>query len=295
MKLLSLGLALAAAATAAAAVQAAPHEARRGALVRRQRDTPSSGPGGVRDDDDDARDDDSGGQPASKGPGANKPPGKGPNKGKNDEDSSALIEIGPTTTTTTSSSPLPTKPTGPSPPPIGGNKNNTTDTAPPTPTGGKPAKPTGAPCPTNGAKQCAATGGGYQVCESGAWASYSCDGSNVCGKTAKGEVACMSKDQATQSLVPCSTKDEQQCVAADPAKYQVCDGVGWQSFTCDGANVCKMKGGKAQCANPNGSGAVDVSYTLFEPSAFVPHSGALPLRARWPALAIVAAAVAAYV
>ncbi|KAJ2709381.1 hypothetical protein H4R19_004282 [Coemansia spiralis] len=147
--------------------------------------------------------------------------------------------------------------------------------------------PTGPPCSSNGAKQCAAAGTGYQLCQGGRWIDQSCSGTDVCGKDDKGSVVCMSAAEATVKRDPCSNKNEQRCDATDQGKYQTCDGKYWQSFTCDQNSKCKMDGSKVTCVAPgNNNGAPDVPYTLRPPTAYVPVSGASPLNAALGTLAM---------
>ncbi|KAJ2358212.1 hypothetical protein IWW50_002073 [Coemansia erecta] len=146
---------------------------------------------------------------------------------------------------------------------------------------------TGVPCSDKGAKQCPAAGSNvFQVCEDGFWSDQTCSGSDVCGKDSKGEVACMSKDQATVSLESCSKKSQMRCDATDPTKYQACDGSHWQTYGCDSGS-CSEDGDKVVCGSAETGDDGTISYTMHEPTPFVPLSAAPQVRA---ALGTVAAA-----
>ncbi|KAJ1731277.1 hypothetical protein LPJ72_004023 [Coemansia sp. Benny D160-2] len=145
--------------------------------------------------------------------------------------------------------------------------------------------PTGESCSTDNEKRCPAGSAlvaTYQQCIDGVWTDQSCDKDNVCGKNNDGDIACVSKEQATTVLDPCSTKDDVRCDSTDPAKYQTCDGKYWQDGSCGGSNVCKIVNNDAVCINSadaTKSGADVSDYTLIEPSAFVPESAAKSLLA----------------
>ncbi|PIA13796.1 hypothetical protein COEREDRAFT_83274 [Coemansia reversa NRRL 1564] len=139
--------------------------------------------------------------------------------------------------------------------------------------------PTGEACPKDGEKRCASSGNGYQECQDGVWSDQSCGGSDVCGKDEDGGVACMDKDQATMSRESCSKKGEQRCEASDDTKYQTCDGKHWQTFSCE-KGKCNMDGNKVVCGDVDGDGGGSITYTMHEPTAFVPPTNiASPLRA----------------
>ncbi|KAJ2481727.1 hypothetical protein IWW56_001536 [Coemansia sp. RSA 2131] len=149
--------------------------------------------------------------------------------------------------------------------------------------------PTGTPCTDDKAKQCSPSNkSGYQVCTDGFWSDQTCGGSDVCGKDTNGDIACMSKDQATVSLEACSDKKAMRCDASDQTKYQACDGSHWQTYTCDSANTCNMDGDKVVCGSVATGDDGAVSYTMHEPTPFVPESAAPQVRA---ALGAVAAAL----
>ncbi|KAJ2496698.1 hypothetical protein GGH96_005645 [Coemansia sp. RSA 1972] len=148
--------------------------------------------------------------------------------------------------------------------------------------------PTGTPCSSDNAKQCSpSNSSGYQICTDGFWSDQTCGGSDVCGKDTNGDVACMSKDQATVSLESCSDKKAMRCDATDQTKYQACDGSHWQTYTCDSANTCNMDGDKVVCGSVATGDDGNVSYTMHEPTPFVPESAAPQVRA---ALGVVVAA-----
>ncbi|KAJ2838343.1 hypothetical protein J3B01_001468 [Coemansia erecta] len=150
--------------------------------------------------------------------------------------------------------------------------------------------PTGTPCSSNNAKQCSPSNeSGYQICSDGFWSDQTCGGSDVCGKDTNGDIACMSKDQATVSLEACSENKAMRCDATDQTKYQQCDGKHWQTYTCDSANTCNMDGDKVVCGSVATGDDGAVSYTMHEPTPFVPESAATQVSA---ALAGVAFAVA---
>ncbi|KAJ2176766.1 hypothetical protein GGF45_003552 [Coemansia sp. RSA 551] len=150
--------------------------------------------------------------------------------------------------------------------------------------------PTGTPCSSNNAKQCSPSNeSGYQVCSDGFWSDQTCGGSDVCGKDTNGDIACMSKDQATVSLEACSENKAMRCDATDQTKYQQCDGKHWQTYTCDSANTCNMDGDKVVCGSVATGEDGAVSYTMHEPTPFVPESAATQVSV---ALAAVAFAVA---
>ncbi|KAJ2200611.1 hypothetical protein IW144_000974 [Coemansia sp. RSA 522] len=150
--------------------------------------------------------------------------------------------------------------------------------------------PTGTPCSSNNAKQCSPSNeSGYQVCSDGFWSDQTCGGSDVCGKDTNGDIACMSKDQATVSLEACSENKAMRCDATDQTKYQQCDGKHWQTYTCDSANTCNMDGDKVVCGSVATGDDGAVSYTMHEPTPFVPESAATQVSV---ALAAVAFAVA---
>ncbi|KAJ2665362.1 hypothetical protein IWW48_000251 [Coemansia sp. RSA 1200] len=161
--------------------------------------------------------------------------------------------------------------------------------------------PTGESCSNDNEKRCPAGSAlvpTYQQCIDGVWTNQSCDKNNVCGKNNDGDIACVSKDQATTVLDPCSTKDDVRCDSTDPAKYQTCDGKYWQAGSCGGNNVCKIVNNDAVCINSADATKSDgdvSDYTLIEPSAFVPESAAksvLATRATTIASVSVSAALA---
>ncbi|KAJ1666989.1 hypothetical protein IW140_002201 [Coemansia sp. RSA 1813] len=155
--------------------------------------------------------------------------------------------------------------------------------------------PSGDPCSTDKEMRCpsgSALVSTYQQCLDGVWTNQSCDNNNVCGKDNKGNVACVSKEQATKVDSPCSNKGEVQCDATNPNKYQSCDGSNWQTGSCNNNLMCKIVNSAPVCINSDEatqSGAAS-DYTIIEPSAFVPESAA-PLKAK-AALASVTAALA---
>ncbi|KAJ1992282.1 hypothetical protein GGI26_002434 [Coemansia sp. RSA 1358] len=132
--------------------------------------------------------------------------------------------------------------------------------------------PSGESCSKNGDKRCPSSGSStYQQCIKGVWTNQTCDDNNVCGKNNDGDIACVSKDQATVVLESCSTKKEERCDPSDNTKYQRCDGKYWQSGSCSNSNVCLMVNNSANCVDPaalTDTGNLQ-SYTLFEPSAYV--------------------------
>ncbi|KAJ2452032.1 hypothetical protein EV183_003210 [Coemansia sp. RSA 2336] len=134
--------------------------------------------------------------------------------------------------------------------------------------------PTGTPCSNEGDKRCPSTNSsGYQLCKDGFWLDQSCSGDNVCSDK-QGEVSCVSKEQATASYESCSKKDQKRCDASDSTKYQVCDGKFWQAFTCDNSNTCAMDGDKVVCGSLETGDNGEISYTMHEPSAYIPESAA---------------------
>ncbi|KAJ2800679.1 hypothetical protein H4R20_003968 [Coemansia guatemalensis] len=147
--------------------------------------------------------------------------------------------------------------------------------------------PTGESCSKDGEKRCATSGNGYQECQDGVWSDQSCGGSDVCGKDEDGGVACMDKDQATVSRESCSNKDEQRCDASDDTKYQTCDGKYWQTFSCENSQ-CNMDGDKVICGDANGGDGGGISYTMHEPTAFVPETTSIapPMRAAFGTAAV---------
>ncbi|KAJ2162611.1 hypothetical protein GGF46_000484 [Coemansia sp. RSA 552] len=149
--------------------------------------------------------------------------------------------------------------------------------------------PTGSPCSNDGEKRCASSGNGFQVCEDGVWSDQTCSGSDVCKKDDDGEIACVDKDQATVKQEKCSKKEEQRCDASDKNKYQVCDGKHWQNFGCDNNQDCNMNDDKVICGDLEDGGEL-ASYTMHEPTAFVPESAAPAIRAVMAVVALAAAA-----
>ncbi|KAJ1718019.1 hypothetical protein LPJ61_006941 [Coemansia biformis] len=278
MKLLAVATAL----TALAAIAAATPDAGPAALKLRQGGGQSSLAGGfgmlARDDkapDDKAPNDGVGGVADPGQTDANEKPSPSPPASPSKVSNSSSPP--PAKPTPSQASP---PPSSPSPKPTDSASAATSATTKSTKsTPQPPPSPTGAPCSSNGQKRCAESGAGYQQCQGGVWVSQSCDGANVCGKDDKGNVVCMSPDQATVTRESCSHKGEQRCDATDKTKYQTCDGSHWQTFTCDQANTCQMNGDKVACAGLATGSNGAISYTLHEPLPYEPLSGASSLKA----------------
>ncbi|KAJ1966066.1 hypothetical protein GGI12_000331 [Dipsacomyces acuminosporus] len=148
------------------------------------------------------------------------------------------------------------------------------DTQDDKPTSPPPAPtPTGAPCKNKNEKRCV-NGGAYQECDGKVWVDRSCDKSNVCGKNTKGEVACVSPNQATVSLEACSKKDEQRCAnTGNPSQYQQCDGKFWQNLSCGTNLKCSPSAtpGKVGCGDGT---SLTYAFTLHSNTAYVPPNAA---------------------
>ncbi|KAI9477302.1 hypothetical protein LPJ78_003493 [Coemansia sp. RSA 989] len=152
-----------------------------------------------------------------------------------------------------------------------GDKTTTSETSKPS--------PTGTPCSNEGDKRCpSANSSGYQLCKDGFWLDQTCSGDNVCSDK-QGQVSCVSKDQATVSYESCSKKDQKRCDASDSTKYQICDGEFWQTFTCDKSSTCAMDGDNVVCGSLGTGDNGEISYTMHEPSAYVPESAASQVNA----------------
>ncbi|OMJ17265.1 hypothetical protein AYI69_g7489 [Smittium culicis] len=109
------------------------------------------------------------------------------------------------------------------------------------------------PCQVAGQSKCDSLNiNAYFSCSEGFWQPQKCKGDNVCKLGKDGKVACIDKSLASIKVQPCPVNGATQCIKGGKASlYQKCVDKEWVQLTCDGNNVCGIKGNSVICYDPS--------------------------------------------
>ncbi|PVV03781.1 hypothetical protein BB560_001726 [Smittium megazygosporum] len=111
------------------------------------------------------------------------------------------------------------------------------------------------PCQVSGQSKCdPENASGYLVCSVDAfWETQTCSEGNICKVDKSGKVVCVPKNSKEAKQEPCKVNGESRCVSGGKSTYQTCTDNVWNTFNCDGTNVCGMKDSKVICYDPKNS------------------------------------------